>query len=85
MSIRFITAFPILPVDKMLDRKDLALINVLRENARMPVSAIAKKLGIGRATVKQRMEKLEKDHAATGAGPSRLMDRSASPYLETRP
>lgn len=62
VSIRFITAFPILPLDKMLDRKDLALINVLRENARMPVSAIAKKLGIGRATVKQRMDKLEKEH-----------------------
>ncbi len=45
----------------MIDRKDIELINVLKDNARMPVSAIAKRLGIGRATVKQRMERLEKE------------------------
>lgn len=43
----------------MIDRTDSRLLDLLRQNARMPVSAIAKHLGIGRATVKQRMDRLE--------------------------
>ena len=46
----------------MMDAKDAELINLLREDSRMPVSAIAKKLRMGRATVKQRMERLEEAH-----------------------
>lgn len=59
-SISFIACPLQLPSGKMLDRTDAELISLLRENGRMPVSGIAKRLGIGRATVKQRMEKLEK-------------------------
>ena len=43
-----------------MDKKDSELLNALRQNARMPLSALAAKLGMGRGTVRQRMSKLEK-------------------------
>ena len=46
----------------MVDKKDIRLVDLLTENARMPVSSIARRLGLGRATVKQRMKRLEEEH-----------------------
>ncbi len=43
-----------------MDRKDNELLSVLRQNARLPISAMAQKLGIGRSTVRQRVSRLEK-------------------------
>ena len=40
-------------------KNDQQLLNLLRENSRRSVSDIAAKLGISRATVQQRMERLE--------------------------
>lgn len=41
--------------------KDQELINLLRQNARMPLAAIAKQLGVSRATVQSRLARLERD------------------------
>lgn len=43
-----------------MDAKDMELVGLLRKNARMSVSSLAKRLGLGRATVKQRMDRLER-------------------------
>lgn len=43
-----------------MDRKDNELLSVLRQNARLSISAMAQKLGIGRSTVRQRVSRLEK-------------------------
>ena len=40
-------------------KSDQQLLNLLRENSRRSVSDIANKLGVSRATVQQRMERLE--------------------------
>lgn len=40
-------------------KDDQPLLNLLRENSRRSVSEIAKKLGVSRTTVQQRMERLE--------------------------
>lgn len=45
---------------QIMDIKDSELLNALRQNARMPLSSLAAKLGMGRGTVRQRMSKLEK-------------------------
>lgn len=44
----------------MIDRLDAELISLLREDGRMSVLELSKRLGIGRATVRQRMDRLEK-------------------------
>ena len=42
-----------------LDAIDQQLISILRSNARTPVVELAKKLGVSRATVQNRMKRLE--------------------------
>ena len=42
-----------------LDETDRALIAALRENAREPIASLARKLGITRATVTSRLDRLE--------------------------
>lgn len=42
-----------------IDDTDRRLIGLLRNNARLPIASIAAALGISRATVKARMDKLE--------------------------
>ncbi len=44
-----------------MDEYDLKILNILKENARTPVSEIAKRVGLSRQTVKSRIDKLEKD------------------------
>jgi DNA-binding Lrp family transcriptional regulator len=44
-----------------LDAVDQKLIAILRSNARTPVVEMAKKLGVSRATVQNRMRRLEKN------------------------
>ncbi|WP_373354657.1 Lrp/AsnC family transcriptional regulator [Pseudoroseicyclus sp. CXY001] len=49
-----------------LDDKDRALIAVLAENARLPVAALAKKLGLARTTVQARLDRLERQGVIAG-------------------
>ncbi|WP_210418616.1 Lrp/AsnC family transcriptional regulator [Aliikangiella coralliicola] len=49
-----------------LDDKDRKLISLLRDNARMPVVILAKKLGVSRATVQNRINKLEQNGVVQG-------------------
>ncbi|CAM3822585.1 Transcriptional regulator, AsnC family OS=Castellaniella defragrans (strain DSM / CCUG 39792/ 65Phen) OX=1437824 GN=BN940_08071 PE=4 SV=1 [Castellaniella denitrificans] len=42
-----------------MDSTDLALIGLLRKNARASVATLARKLGVARGTVTQRMHRLE--------------------------
>lgn len=49
-----------------IDHIDRQLIGLLRTNARLPVSAIAKQLKVSRATVQNRINKLEKQDIITG-------------------
>jgi len=44
-----------------LDEHDLKLINLLRDDARLSISELAKLLGLSRPTVKSRLERLEKE------------------------
>ena len=49
-----------------LDATDQALLAVLRGNARLPVVDIARRLGVSRATVQNRMKRLEKSGVVLG-------------------
>lgn len=49
-----------------LDSKDKHLISLLRINARMPVVNLAKQLGVSRATVQNRINKLEREGIILG-------------------
>ncbi|SEL78148.1 transcriptional regulator, AsnC family [Roseivivax marinus] len=49
-----------------IDDTDAALLNALRENARAPVAALARKLGIARTTVQARIDRLEAQGAIAG-------------------
>lgn len=49
-----------------LDNKDKALIDKLRENARTPVSELARELNLSRSTVKDRIERLERRGIISG-------------------
>jgi DNA-binding Lrp family transcriptional regulator len=49
-----------------LDEKNLNLITLLRSNARMPVVNLAKHLGVSRATVQNRINKLEHNGVILG-------------------
>lgn len=49
-----------------IDELDKSLITLLRENARMPVSMLARRLGIARTTVQARLERLEKSGTIQG-------------------
>lgn len=49
-----------------MDDTDRQLIALLRDNARLPVVALAKKLRVARATVQNRISKLEADGTVVG-------------------
>lgn len=49
-----------------MDDTDRQLIALLRDNARMPVIALAKKLRVARATVQNRIDKLESNGTIVG-------------------
>ena len=50
----------------MLTGRDLELLNILKANAREPVAAISRKLGVSRTTVQDRIRRLESNGAITG-------------------
>jgi len=45
---------------------DTALLAILRENARLPTSEIARRLGVSRTTVQSRIERLERSGIISG-------------------
>jgi DNA-binding Lrp family transcriptional regulator len=49
-----------------MDDLDRRLIGLLRANARTPVADLAKKLGVARGTVQNRMARLERDGTIAG-------------------
>ena len=49
-----------------LDDTDLALLNLLRENARASVVELARKLHLSRTTVQSRLQRLERSKAVLG-------------------
>jgi DNA-binding Lrp family transcriptional regulator len=46
--------------------RDLALLRLLQENAREPVSALARKLGVSRTAVQERINRLMRDGVIEG-------------------
>jgi DNA-binding Lrp family transcriptional regulator len=50
----------------MLTEKDESLIALLRRNARMPVSELARRLDVSRTTVQDRLKRLEASGAIAG-------------------
>jgi DNA-binding Lrp family transcriptional regulator len=53
-------------VSKRLDAKDHALLGLLRRNARTPVVALAKALGLSRSATQERLQRLETSGAIQG-------------------
>ena len=53
-------------LETAVDAIDRHLIALLRENARTPVAALAKTLGVARGTVQNRLHKLEADGTIVG-------------------
>ena len=49
-----------------MDNTDRELLSLLRDNARMPVAAMAKALGVARGTVQNRLARLEADGVIVG-------------------
>lgn len=49
-----------------IDQTDRMLLQFLRENARAPVTDLARKLGLARTTVQARIERLEKSGVIAG-------------------
>jgi DNA-binding Lrp family transcriptional regulator len=49
-----------------MDNTDRQLLSLLRDNARMPVAAMAKALGVARGTVQNRLARLESDGVIVG-------------------
>ena len=49
-----------------MDSTDLQLIGLLRQDARASVAALAKKLGVSRGTVTNRVKKLEDEGIVVG-------------------
>mgnify|MGYP001086021139 CR=1 FL=1 len=48
--------------------KDRELLALLRENARLPVATLARRLGLSRTTVQARIERLEREGVIAGYG-----------------
>lgn len=44
-----------------LDKRDRRLLDILRANARMPVTVLARELNLSRTAVRNRMDRLERD------------------------
>jgi len=53
-------------MSEFLDSKDQAIVSLLQKDGRMSVQNMAKVLGITRATVTKRIEKLESNGVITG-------------------
>jgi DNA-binding Lrp family transcriptional regulator len=53
-------------INMMMDAVDQALLLALRENARMPVSELARRLGRSRTTVQSRIARLERSGVISG-------------------
>ncbi len=49
-----------------IDETDRALLALLRDNARIPVADLARRVGVARTTVQARIERLEINGAITG-------------------
>ena len=49
-----------------MDETDQKLLALLRTNAREPLAALARKLGLARSTVQDRLKRLEKEHVVAG-------------------
>lgn len=49
-----------------LDDTDRALISLLRDNARLPAATLASKIGVSRATVQNRIARLEREGVIAG-------------------
>ena len=49
-----------------MDNTDRRLLSLLRDDARMPVAAMAKSLGVSRGTVQNRLARLEADGTVVG-------------------
>jgi DNA-binding Lrp family transcriptional regulator len=49
-----------------LDDTDRALISLLRNNARLPAATLASKIGVSRATVQNRLARLEREGVIAG-------------------
>ena len=49
-----------------LDQTDIALLALLRDDARMPTAELARRLGLSRTTVQSRMERLQRQHVIAG-------------------
>lgn len=60
---------------KTLDATDKKIIALLRENARLPLVALAKKIGLSRSSTQERLRRLEQHNVIAGYtvqfGPSR--------------
>jgi len=65
-----------------IDDTDRTLLALLRENARMPVADLARRLGLARSTVQTRIERLER-HGAIAAYTIRLGDGARAPIRAT--
>lgn len=50
----------------MQSKKDLELLGLLRLNAREPVASLARKLGVSRTTIQDRLKKLETEGVISG-------------------
>ena len=50
----------------VLDATDIALLALLRDDARAPTAELARKLGLSRTTVQSRMEKLQRQQVIVG-------------------
>ena len=49
-----------------MDDRDRRLLDLLREDARTPTAVLARKLGVARTTVVQRLQRLEREGIITG-------------------
>jgi DNA-binding Lrp family transcriptional regulator len=52
--------------DRSLDSTDRSLLSLLRDNARLPVATLAKKLDVARGTVQNRLARMEQDGTIVG-------------------
>lgn len=60
---------------KPVDATDQQLLSLLRNNARTPVVELARQLGVSRATVQNRMRRLERDGVIRGYSVSVATDQ----------
>lgn len=65
-----------------IDETDQALLALLRENARLPVATLARRLGLARTTVQARLDRLESSGVIQGYA-VRLNDSLRAPLRAT--